>query len=589
MVTAPRATDFGGERVEAAESARTRRALALRVAAVVAAILLAYPYSLATLLRQFSLQSPLAYLGLIPFISVILIALRWRAARLEPDIQDRDVDYIIGIGLFVLALAVVAIAPIFLSAYFWLWRLDLLTVPVFVAGAVTIIFGVRSMWRLRLPIAFLVLAWPLPYALLIHEWLPTMAAATNAAVSWAVGWLPVARPSPGPDGALFLVPHGDQTFLVQLPSSGAGVNGIIGFLLVGLAFASLMRGRAVSKATWLLFGVGLIWGLNLAHVLLVFAADGWWGQTSAVRSLDLVLGLVTFGLGVLTLVAVLRFFGLRPRVWRPADRAREREGEAWFVSRRMASRRRPAVGRASIAVAVVLAAAVLAGLTNMQMRQFDLVASDLGSPRVQPFSATVGPIAGWLLHETDTSSAQRYFGEGASWTRYAYTWRSDVPNASPFHSTRPVSLDVISTSDLGSFSKYGLEASYPLHAARTIESQRVALGGGVIGRSVIYRQPNGADWAAVYWDWPVQAPGGQRYERVILSITAGDAQPAGTRATPSPGLQLAIGNFLGGMNGPTADGRLAGTRDFLNGFARQVLLQVATASQRIAGGGAELP
>jgi exosortase/archaeosortase family protein len=416
---------------------------------------------------------------------------------------------------------------------------------------------------------FLVLAWPLPYALLLHNWLPTIAAATNAAVSWALGWLL------------------GQTVAVQLVPSGAGVNGTVGFLLVGLAFASLMRGRVVSKAAWLLVGLGVIWGLNVARVVLVLAVDRWWGETNAVRSLDPILGLITFGLGVLTMVALLRFFGLRPPVRQAAAGARERGGEAWSGLSRLAAAHRPAVPRASVAVVVVLAAAAVTGLSNMDMREFELVASFLGSPRVQPFSAAASPIPGWLLRETDSyPPPRRYFGDDASWIRYAYTWRADMPNGSPFRSTQPVTLDVISTSDLGSFSKYGLEASFPLHANRTIESQRVELGGGVIGRSVIYRQPSGADWMAVYWDWPVRAPGGQRYERVILSMKPGAAQPAGTRLTASPGksLQLAIGNLLGGMDGPTADGHLAGTRNFLDGFARRVLLEAVTVSQRTASG-----
>jgi hypothetical protein len=84
----------------------------------------------------------------------------------------------------------------------------------------------------------------------------------------------------------------------------------------------------------------------------------------------------------------------------------------------------------------------------------------------------------------------------------------------------------------------------------------------------------------------VRAPGGQRYERVILSMKPGAAQPAGTRLTASPGksLQLAIGNLLGGMDGPTADGHLAGTRNFLDGFARRVLLEAVTVSQGTASG-----
>src|SRR5207245_323567 len=73
------------------------------------------------------------------------------------------------------------VAPVRLSIVYWLWRLDLLSLPLFAAGAVALVFGVRMLFRLRFALGFLVLAWPPPYLLLLNDQLQLFTRATAAA------------------------------------------------------------------------------------------------------------------------------------------------------------------------------------------------------------------------------------------------------------------------------------------------------------------------------------------------------------------------------------------------------------------------
>src|SRR3954453_12504940 len=57
-----------------------------RLAFVLGSVLLAYHYSLRTLLSTLSLDSPLAYLGLVPFMALALALLRAVPRDDEPDI-----------------------------------------------------------------------------------------------------------------------------------------------------------------------------------------------------------------------------------------------------------------------------------------------------------------------------------------------------------------------------------------------------------------------------------------------------------------------------------------------------------------------
>ena len=134
--------------------------------AVVGLVLLAYNYSLLTLARGLSLQTPLAYLGLVPLMALGLAVMR--SAPSLPTCHSRPTARLdVGLGLLGIVAAVLILLPDPTSSTFWLRRIDLLTLPLFVAGLIVLLFGVRRMWSLKWPIAFLLLAWPVPYTLFL--------------------------------------------------------------------------------------------------------------------------------------------------------------------------------------------------------------------------------------------------------------------------------------------------------------------------------------------------------------------------------------------------------------------------------------
>ncbi|TMK45908.1 MAG: exosortase/archaeosortase family protein, partial [Actinobacteria bacterium] len=168
-----------------------------RILAAVAVIAVAYHYSLSTLVRNLGVDSPLAYLGLVPFIALAMAASRGVVSKPEPDIHDRQLDYIVGIPLVVGAVAIADALPARLSTMFWVWRIDLLSFPLFAAGTVALVFGVRALWRMRAAIAFLLLAWPLPYTTVLDRWLAGFTNVTIAALRFLVGRIPLAQPVSG--------------------------------------------------------------------------------------------------------------------------------------------------------------------------------------------------------------------------------------------------------------------------------------------------------------------------------------------------------------------------------------------------------
>ena len=160
-----------------------------RPAATIVVILLAYRVSFQTLLESLSLDTPLAHLALVPLIALGLAVIGARR-KSGPPIHDRQLDWIVGIPLVLLALGANFLLPSQLSTEFWVYRVDLVSLPFFVAGVVAILLGTRMLWRMRMGILFLFLAWPYPYSRVLDRWLVPFTTLTARMVTEAVRHIP---------------------------------------------------------------------------------------------------------------------------------------------------------------------------------------------------------------------------------------------------------------------------------------------------------------------------------------------------------------------------------------------------------------
>lgn len=549
----------------------------LRVAAVLLVTAVAYRYTLLSLLGSLGAETPLAYVALAPVLALLLAAVRAMYPDGSLELHDRYVDYIIGVPLIVTALVLVTVVPIRLSQFFWLWRLDLISLPLFIAGAVALVMGVRALWRFRLPLAFLVLAWPVPYQILVEGQLDAFTTATVAAVHRVLAVLPLATPVPSGDGSLFSVFHSGQSFIVSVASACSGVDGTLGFLLVGGAVALAVSGPLWRKLVWLAVGMLVVWLLNLARILAIFATGHLWGPAIGLDIVHPVAGLILFNLGVLAMVLGLPLFGLHIK-WP----ARNVIGPPARGGPRTTSRRSTPARNVVPAMILLLLIGAATTLADTRMPEYQVLAQSLGPPRVAPLSVVTQPVSGWaVVHTQDYPWVTEYFGPDASWNRYVYFWRQQSATTDPFRALSPITLDVISTSDLNTFSTYGLIACYRFHHFRLIEDSPVDLGAGVIGHAVVYALPSHVDWAAVYWEWPVQRGSKLSYERVVLNLEIFDSTDLSSPQLSTnwlANLQLTIAEwFEGALQLPVnEDHRTVRTRDFLIGFAQQVVASTAT-------------
>lgn len=477
----------------------------VRVALVVLLVVVAYQHSLRALARFLTTDTPLAYLGLVPLLVLGVALVQGRAAAGEARLPHRQVDWIVGVPLLAVAAFVAVALPERLSYEFWTYRLDMLGLPFFAAGLTSLLLGVRVLRRVRLPLAALLLAWPLPWQLGLDR---VLDATTWIAVS-SVGLLaPLAGGVQTAGTSLFIIGSGSMAFDVNVAPQCAGANSALGFLLVGCAAVSVSRGPLVRKALWLLVGTALVLALNVARILTVFAVGARLGERAAIDWLHPYIGLVLFTGAIVLLVRLLPRFGL---VLLSRGRGAVSADEPVHAPRRI----RPAL-------IAVTALAVALGVNNAALARFDPFLGLDGGSTYAAAADSGTPVPGWSARATGSIDwATPYFGQDSTWDRFT---------AVPVAGGSPVFLDVVGTSDLESFSQYGLQACYRFHDYRILSTGRLDVGGPAVGETISYvEKSSGRTWSVVSWVLPVRSSQGTRFERTAAFLSS-DSEPAARAA-----------------------------------------------------------
>jgi exosortase/archaeosortase family protein len=533
-------------------------------------VLIAYNYSLSTLLQTADQQTPLAYISLVPAIALALAAIRARPLKPEPTIYDRHVDYTVGVPLILSAVAINELLPARMSAMFWVYRVDLLTLPIFVAGAVAIIFGSRVLWRQRLAIAFLFLAWPYPYQKYLLGVLNAFTNLTLLTMQKIAVWTNLAKPASSIDQTLFVITHHGSTFALSVVSACSGVNGVVGFLLVGSAFAAIVKGPIIRKLLWLSGGMVLLWAINLVRITFIFFAGKEWGESVAINVFHPFIGIVTFSLGVLVMILLIKPLGMHIAVGEEAPMAPPQPipvptlyGDVVPPPKRKVTL---AVPKVSLAIVAVVVAALVVGVSNVGLRNYNLVAGVTGQAKLMAYVRYPTAPPGWIEQfDTTYQWAKPLFGDTSVWNRYIL--RANGPG--PLRTNVPVVADVINTPDLSSFSAYGVENCYTFHGYVLADVAQVSLTGGITGQAMSYTSQQFGSWSIVYWIAPVKMTGGgTNFERVVLYVQ-NSGPGAVVRGLTTGDSVRNIGGSLSPAN--RADQALINNRTFLVAFAKSFI------------------
>jgi exosortase/archaeosortase family protein len=547
---------------------------AVQVSTLIAVTVIAYSYSLTTLVQLADLNSPLAYVSLVPLLALILAAVNRRPSQPEPSIHDRQTDYIIGVPLMLSALFVNFFLPTKLSAMFWVWRIDLLTMPLFVAGAVAVIFGVRVLWRQKIAVAFLFLAWTYPYTSVLLGLLNAFTSATLFGLTEVLRVVHVATPTGGVGNTLFLVNHNGHRFELSVISACSGVSSVVGFFLVGTAFAAVIRGPLIRKVIWLVGGMALLWGLNLFRLVLVFWAGQHFGEHFAISVLHPYIGLFLFAVGVAIMILFISPMGLRIKNEDDVRSAADVEPAALQETTARSRRHSLPVPHVYLAVTLVLVIAILLGVSNVGLQTYNLVADVSGGPKVLSFiNDPVTPVGWTSRYEATFQWAAPLFGEQSTWNRYEL-----YPGVGgDLRAHTDVIADVIDTPDLQSFAAFGVEQCYQFHGYTLNNVTQVSLPGGITGQALAYNSQQFGSWTIVYWILPVKRGATNVYERVVLYVQ--NAHGVVTAATQSG--QAGIQSHADGQGANPQQLVQLQNEGFLVAYAREMINDQANQSSAV--------
>lgn len=522
-----------------------------KVAALVLVTVIAYHYSLVSLLQTIGLDTPLAYVGLVPLLAGGLAWMNRMPRAPELALHDRQLDYSIGLLLIGVAVLAGVALPARIGDMYWVNRLDLLFMPLFVTGSTILLFGVRVAWRQKVALSYLFLGWPWLYTTVLLGVLGGFTSITLRGLSAVLDVFHVAAPVAGNPG-LFQVVHDGRAIPISVVTACSGVDGVVGFLLIGVALAAIVRGSVARKAMWLATGLAVSWVTNLVRLLLIFWAGEAVGPHFALDILHPVAGLALFCLGVGLMGALLRPFGLsRTRVMMPT----------------LPDAAGLAAPRIFVVTGILLVAALVLSVGDAGLQKFDPVAGATGEPKMGSFLADPTNPPGWTAaFVTEYTSGKPLFGEDSRWFRYLYSPTS--PKSSSLHSSLPVTADVINAGSLGGFDTYGVTACYSFHGYTLRDLETVDLGEGITGQALSYSGgTSDQNWSVVFWIWPVETGGGTRYERIVLYLqnTSASSVSLGPGAPGATKLAAAVK----GAN--PVQRRLLTNRAFLVAFARQIV------------------
>jgi len=277
----------------------------------------AYFFSLSDLIRAMKYDTPLAYLGLVPPIAFALGCYRYRRAVAGPAVIG-PLDAAAGGALLALATLIGIGLPIALDAYAWSKRLDLLSLPIFAAGLLILLYGTGALGWAWPALAYGFLIWPVPYDLILGHFLNPLTDATAWGTAQFAHLLPIGAALDPTDATVFTIATPGGTQAVSIGSACSGFNSFVAWLLIAAALCAVVgRRRGASGfavagrlALWMLVGALLTLLGNVARILALFAVAHRAGLDTTFNTVHAALGTTLFALIVAAMLLLLPRFGL---------------------------------------------------------------------------------------------------------------------------------------------------------------------------------------------------------------------------------------------------------------------------------------
>jgi exosortase len=286
----------------------------LKVLVMLSAVLLFYGQDLRAVFLDAFQNEPANYVLLVPVILGYFIYRKRKMLKavIASEGSARNSTFLVTLSGILLCTTAVMLYW-YGANTFSLLEYQVITLPVFAAGLVLVLFNLQTLRQLAFPIFFLGFLVPPPSQILdvIGSALSFTGSELSVRIVSVLGIHAEILNQYG--NPIIMLTRADKTvlgFTVDLSCSGVYV--LLGFLIFGFFMAYITRGVTWKKAVIFLVGLPLMYSLNIVRIASILLIGFSLGQDLALQAFHLLSGLVLTVLSIVLLLAIMeKLFGTR--------------------------------------------------------------------------------------------------------------------------------------------------------------------------------------------------------------------------------------------------------------------------------------
>jgi exosortase len=449
---------------------------------LLALVAVGFGVSYSSLLAFASEESPDALVVALPLVALGLLGLILADGSRHG--HEVGINLVFAAPLTLLVLILLLWLPPRYANVYWVYRIDLLALPVLVAVAVVLLFGLPALLRSASAFGLLLLGWKPLFDKLVSLLADPLASLDAALVGVLAG--PFA-PHAHRIGQLFVLgPGGSRSIAVS--SACAGLAAVFSMALTGAFLGRCFTGTRRAKLLWLATGVGLVLALNLLRMTVIVVVADRFGVGHALTVFHATAGVALFAAALLVMLLLLGRFGLR-LVLPTLREARPLRFKT----------------RGLVAVVTLLAALAAIGAWTESGFGFYGPGSFAGTPTVTAGDLLPGGRTVRRIQAERLPFIEALFGSGARSYQYDYAVAG----------TTGIGAQVVVVPTLSQATAYGALDCFIFHRYDLHSTHRAALKNG--GTALLATMTlSGSDVATISWIQPVRLQGRNAWRRVIL-------------------------------------------------------------------------
>ena len=281
-------------------------ALILKISTIAIALSALYFQDLSIIFNDALENQATSHVLAIPILFIYLVYRKRKMLRasipLKTTNQLKETKYLATISGLLLSTA--AVMLYWYGSYtFTPLEYHILTLPIFAAGLMLILFNPQTLRQLAFPIIFLTFLTPPPSEILygLGSTLSVISSEASHTIVSALGVPSTISSQYG--NPTIIITRPDQTtvgFTVDIACSG--IYSLIGFLIFAAFIAYIIRDKTWKKAATLLLGLPLIYLLNITRITTILLIGYQYGEQLALQVFHLIGGWILIFLGTLLLL-----------------------------------------------------------------------------------------------------------------------------------------------------------------------------------------------------------------------------------------------------------------------------------------------